>query len=164
MTETYHHNALPLGSMLQEYKLLEVLGEGSFGIVYLAEGTYLGEKVAIKEYLPTGLALRSEGSTVLPTSSEAEDNFRWGRQKFLEEAQMLWQLAHPQPHPHIVAVRRFFEENGTAYMVMDLVEGDPLSTVVKREGKLPEKDLLQILFPLLDGLEVIHKAGIRPTS
>lgn len=160
MNETYHHNALPQGTMLHEQEIVRVLGEGSFGIVYLAKGKYLGDLVAIKEYLPAELATRVDGKTIAPTSSANETNFRWGREKFLEEARLLWQLANPESHPNIVAVRRFFELNGSVYMVMDYEEGEALSAVLKRRGPLPEAAIWPILEPLLDGLERVHAAHI----
>ncbi len=160
MTEAYHLNALPKGTMLQEYEVLRILGEGSFGIVSLAKGRYLGDHVAIKEYLPKELAIRAGDTSVAPTSSSSERDFLWGRQKFLEEARLLWQLGNPKPHPNIIAVRRFFELHATAYLVMDFEQGEPLSTVIKRDGPLPEEQVWSLLNPLLDGLEAVHAAGI----
>ena len=160
MAEAYHLNALPPGTMLQEYEVLRVLGEGSFGIVYLTKGKYLDDLVAIKEYLPSELATRVDGTTVTPTSSGNEEFFLWGRQKFLEEARMLSQLANPRPHPNIVAIRRFFELNGTAYLVMDYEQGEALSDLLGREKHLPETRVLALMEALLDGLETVHAAGI----
>jgi serine/threonine protein kinase len=160
MTEAYNVNALPAGTMLQEYEVLRVVGEGSFGIVYLAKGKYLGDLVAIKEYLPRELATRAEDTSVTPTSSSSEKDFLWGLQKFLEEARLLWQLANPKPHPNIVAVRRFFELHATAYLVMNFEQGEPLSAVINRAGTLPERQIWSLLNPLLDGLETVHAAGI----
>ena len=158
MAEAYHLNALPPGAMLQEYEVLRVLGEGSFGIVYLTKGKYLDDLVAIKEYLPSELATRVDGTTVTPTSSGNEEFFLWGRQKFLEEARMLSQLANPRPHPNIVAVRRFFELNGTAYLVMDYEQGEALSDLLGREKRLPETRVRALMDALLDGLETVHAA------
>lgn len=160
MTDTYHHNALALGTMLQEYKLLEILGEGSFGIVYLAKGKYLSDLVAIKEYLPSELATRVDGTTIAPTSSWNEKNFQWGLEKFLEEARLLWQLANPQPHPNIIAVRRFFKLHGTAYLVMEYEKGEPLSHVLENAGRLPENQVWFLVDQILKGLETVHAAGI----
>ena len=160
MVEAYHLNALPPGKMLHEYEILRVLGEGGFGIVYLTKGRYLDDLVAIKEYLPAQLATRVDGTTITPTSSANHDFFDWGRQKFLEEARMLSQLSTPRPHPNIVAVRRFFELHGTAYMVMDYEQGEPLSALLSREERLPEAQLLGLAEALLNGLETVHAAGI----
>lgn len=160
MNDLYHHNALPPGSTVDEYRLIEVLGEGGFGIVYRGEGRYLGDQVAIKEYLPRHLATRTEGTTVAPTSSDSEEAYSWGLKKFQEEARILWNLAQPERHPNIVAVRRFFEANGTTYMVMDFEEARPLSDLLKGKATLPQKRLEAALFSLLSGLKRVHTAGV----
>ncbi|WP_282609376.1 serine/threonine protein kinase [Pelagibius sp. Alg239-R121] len=160
MNELYHHNALPPDSTVDEYRLIEVLGEGGFGIVYRGEGRYLGDQVAIKEYLPRHLATRTEGTTVAPTSSDSEEAYSWGLKKFQEEARILWNLAQPERHPNIVAVRRFFEANGTTYMVMDFEEARPLSDLLKGNATLPQKRLEAALFSLLNGLKRVHEAGV----
>lgn len=160
MSDSYHHNALSPGATVDEYRLLEVLGEGGFGIVYRGEGRYLGDQVAIKEYLPRHLATRTEGDTVAPTSSDSEEAYLWGLEKFQEEARILWNLAKPHRHPNIVAVRRFFEANGTTYMVMDFEEARPLSELLKGQATLPQTRLETALFDLLSGLKRVHEAGV----
>ena len=160
MSDAYHHNALLPGATVDEYRLIEVLGEGGFGIVYRGEGRYLGDQVAIKEYLPRHLATRTAGTTVAPTSSDSEEAYAWGLKKFQEEARILWGLAQPDRHPNIVAVRRFFEANGTTYMVMDFEEARPLSEILKGQTTLPQKRLERILFSLLSGLQRVHEAGV----
>ncbi|TQV79328.1 serine/threonine protein kinase [Denitrobaculum tricleocarpae] len=160
MSDTYHHNALSPGATVDEYRLIEVLGEGGFGIVYRGEGRYLGDQVAIKEYLPRHLATRTAGTTVAPTSSDSEEAYAWGLKKFQEEARILWNLAQPNRHPNIVAVRRFFEANGTTYMVMDFEEARPLSELLKGQATLPQKRLETALFSLLSGLKRVHAAGV----
>jgi hypothetical protein len=77
MNETYSQHALPLDTMVQEYRIVGVLGAGSFGIVYIAENKYFNETVALKEFLPTDLACRPEGTRVSPLSSETEETYRW---------------------------------------------------------------------------------------
>ncbi len=180
MAEASAHNALPSGSMVQEYRILQVLGAGSFGIVYKAENIYLDEVVAIKEFLPTDLAFRSEGTRVTPLSSDTEEPYAWALKQFLKEAQILWNLARPERHPNIVRVSRFHEDNGTAYMVMDFEGGRSLSSLLGerdsrgeaelrgraltdqelRERTLPEPELRALLDPLLDGLERVHQASV----
>jgi serine/threonine protein kinase len=160
MTEAYSHQALAPDTMIQEYRIVKVLGVGSFGIVYSAENKYFDETVAIKEYLPSDLACRQEGSRVVPLSSETEETYGWALQNFLKEAKILWDLSHPEPHRSIVRVLRFIEENGTAYMVMDYEEGQELSQILDQRGALPEAELKDILWPLLDGLERVHAASI----
>jgi serine/threonine protein kinase len=160
MSETYSHQALPEGTMIQEFRLVRVLGMGSFGIVYVAKNKYFDETVAIKEFLPAELATRIEGTRVVPLSSDKEEAYAWSLEHFLKEAKILWELARPQPHRSIVRVTRFHEENGTAYMVMDYEEGEPLSKVLKERGTLPEEEVKAILLPLLDGLERVHAASV----
>jgi len=160
MNEVYHHQALPQGTMIQEFRLSRVLGMGSFGIVYIAKNKYFDETVAIKEFLPVDLATRIEGTRVVPLSSDKEEAYAWSLGNFLKEARILWELARPEPHRNIVRVTRFHEENGTAYMVMDYEEGEPLSKILKTRGTLTEDEAKDILFPLMDGLERVHAASI----
>jgi serine/threonine protein kinase len=155
MTTPTHQNALPLGSMLMEYRLDSVLGAGGFGITYLAHDTNLEKNVAIKEYLPGAVAVRGSGGAVLPTSSGLDKEYRWGLDRFIQEARTLAKFSHP----HIVRVNRFFEANGTGYMVMDYEAGEPLKAWLQRNPFPPEPALRAMLAPLLDGLEKVHAAG-----
>ncbi len=155
MTTPTHQNALPLGSMLMEYRLDSVLGAGGFGITYLAHDTNLEKDVAIKEYLPGAAAVRGSGGAVLPTTSGLEKDYRWGLDRFIQEARTLAKFSHP----HIVRVNRFFEANGTGYMVMDYEAGEPLKAWLQRNPFPPEPTLRAMLAPLLDGLEKVHAAG-----
>jgi len=147
------HGTLPPGTRLRNYELVSVLGHGAFGITYRARDTLLGREVAIKEYLPTSLAIRSHGSTVVPRSSDDSENFKWGRDRFLEEARTLVTL---EGAPAVVRVYDFLEANGTAYMVMALVRGETLEQRVKREGALPGPIVDRLAQKLLDGLEQVH--------
>ncbi len=147
--------------MVQEYKIIEILGIGNFGIVYSAENKYFSEIVALKEFLPSDLAYRSEGeSHVHALSSETEKAYAYARHKFLQEAKTLRELGHPQQHPNIVRVRQFIEANDTAYMVMDFEKGQPLINILEERGTLPEEDLEHILHALLDGLDRVHGASV----
>ncbi len=148
-------DALALGSKLQGYRIERVLGQGAFGITYLAKNMRLDHLVAIKEYLPADLAGR-QNTTVEPRSELHEDAFLWGISRFLQEAKTLVKFKHP----NIVRVYDFFETNNTAYMLMDYEEGESLHEVFKRRGTLSEQAILNILFPLLDGLEVLHQGNI----
>ena len=148
--------ALPAGARLRGYEILAVLGHGGFGVTYRARDTTLGRDVAIKEYLPTALAVREDGTTVLPRSTALADEFRWGRDRFLQEARTLAKL---DGAPAIVGVFDFLEANGTAYMVMALLDGEPLEQRLRREGCLFQPAIERLLDSLLDGLEAVHAAG-----
>jgi len=147
---------LPAGTRLRNYELLSVLGHGGFGITYYAKDTTLGREVAVKEYLPTSLALRENGATVVPRSTQLAEDFIWGRERFLEEARILATL---EGAPAVVRVYDFLEANGTAYMIMGLARGDTLEQRLKRDGKLPPAIAQRMLERLLDGLEAVHKTG-----
>ena len=114
MTDSgYSSQALPVGAMIQEFRIIRILGSGAFGLVYQCENTFLPETVAIKEFLPTELAARSVDGLIRPLSVATEANFQWARDKFLQEAKTLWNLGQPVPHRNIVRVTRFSEANGT---------------------------------------------------
>lgn len=155
MTATTYQNALPIGSMLQEYRLDAVLGAGGFGMTYLGWDTHLEKHVAIKEYLPTDLAVRALDGSIVPITTELKHDYQWGLDRFILEARTLARFSHP----HIVRVMRFFEANGTGYMVMEYEKGEPLSEVFKRAPQPDEARLKAIVLPLLDGLEAVHAAG-----
>jgi serine/threonine protein kinase len=148
--------ALPAGARLRGYEILAVLGHGGFGVTYQARDATLGRDVAIKEYLPTAVAIREDGTTVLPRSTALADEFRWGRDRFLQEARTLAKL---DGAPAIVRVFDFLEANGTAYMVMALLDGEPLEQRLKRDGCLSQSAIERLLDPLLDGLAAVHAAG-----
>lgn len=147
---------LPVGSRLRNYELLSVLGHGGFGTTYHGRDTTLGREVAIKEYLPTALAVRENGTTVVPRSTQFAEDFIWGRERFLDEARILATL---EGAPAVVRVYDFLEANGTAYMVMGLARGDTLEQRLQREGKLAPAIVQRLLEHLLEGLEAVHKSG-----
>ena len=146
---------LPPGTRLRGYELTSVLGQGAFGITYRAVDSTLHREVAIKEYLPATLALREGRTTVLPRSPDHAQQFAWGRDRFLEEARTLARLERA---PGIVRVYDFLEDNGTAYMVMALIEGETLARRLAREQRLTPGAVDHLLYPLLDGLEEFHAA------
>ena len=153
---TVHHVALAAGTRIGRYEILGVLGQGGFGITYRARDTQLSRDVAIKEYLPTALAIRRDGTTVLPRSTDVADDFIWGRDRFIAEGRTLASLHEA---PAVVRVFDFLEEHGTAYIVMELLRGETLERRVKERGPLSFADMDAILWPLLDGLEHVHQAG-----
>ena len=147
---------LPAGTRLRNYELISVLGHGGFGITYYAKDTTLGREVAIKEYLPTSLALREDGTMVVPRSTQLAEDFIWGRERFLEEARILATL---DGAPAVVRVHDFLEANGTAYMIMGLARGDTLEKRLKDGGCLDAEATEHMLRRLLDGLEAVHRTG-----
>jgi len=155
MTDPAYPDALPALSRLHWYVLERVLGQGGFGITYLAKDTNLDQRVAIKEYLPIDVATRLQDSTVRSRTEELRDRYRWGLERFIQEARTLARF----DHPNIVRVLSVFEFNNTAYMVMRFEEGVTLSAMLDRRGTLPEADLLRVLLPILDGLKLVHNAG-----
>ena len=156
MTTPDHRLALPQGTRVQDFEFHRVLGHGGFGITYLGWNIALDIPVAIKEYLPADLAMREQDMSVLPKSSGDEADFQWGLDRFLDEARVMARFKHP----NIVQVQHFFQAHGTAYIVMEYVEGETLSDLLKRRGTLTESELKNILLPLLAGLVEVHEAGI----
>ena len=145
--------SLPDNFELHEFKLERVLGQGGFGITYLALDTNLMQHVAIKEYFPREFSSRDSTYTIHAVgNAEDKDTFSWGLKRFLAEARVLAQLSHP----NIVSIKRFFEAHGTAYLVMEYCDGKPLDEIIRDRGPLNESQLNEILFPLLDGLEHVH--------
>src|SRR5258708_6790883 len=110
----------------------------------------------IKDTLPLALAARQDGTTVLPRSTAAAEDFTGGRERFVAEGRTLASL---QNAPAIVRVFDFLEANGTAYIVMQLLHGETLESRLKRTGPLKSAEIDRILWPLLDGLEQVHNAG-----
>ena len=149
-----HIHALPSGTLLEEYRLHSVLGAGGFGITYQAEDTHLNKVVAIKEYLPSEFATRTGTRTVVPHSGTQAQDYHWGLTRFLDEARALARF----DHPHLNKVHRYFEANGTAYLVLEYIEGETLGDLLDRRGTLPEVELRRLLAEVLGGLAVVHEA------
>ena len=152
--------ALPHGSILAgQYVTGRVLGQGGFGVTYLAFDRTLTLKVAIKEFFPDTMAGRTAGSPqVTAFTGERGEQFRYGLERFLDEART---LAKFLGNPNIVGVRSYFEENGTAYFVMEYVEGVSLKAHLKNSGgKIPWQEAVRILLPVMDALSAVHREGI----
>ncbi len=150
-----HLNALKTGQKLHWYEIRNILGQGGFGITYLAQDLNLGHEVAIKEYLPVDLSIRTKSGTVSPVSEEHHERYYWGLGRFLDEARTLGQFKHP----NIVQVRNVFEANNTAYMVMEYELGETFQDILNRRKIISEVDLKTIIFPIVDGMKVVHAAG-----
>jgi len=148
-------NALQPGYQLHWYEIREILGQGGFGITYLADDRNLDHEVAIKEYMPSDLAIRKPDNSLQPISSDDDERFRWGLNNFIDEARTLGQFRHP----NIVRVRNVFEFNNTAYMIMDYELGETLQDILNRRKILGEEDVLTVMFPILDGMKMIHAHG-----
>jgi|GEM_PF-2358304 len=154
---------LPAGTRLQSYTIERVLGIGGFGVTYLGKHRRLGSPVAIKEYVPRDFSYRTSKLRIEPnsrktTSGAARDNFDFGLERFLKEARDLVRFRHP----NIVRATDYFEDNGTAYIVMDYAQGRTLRNWLReRQGVAPDEDALKGIFiPLLDGLQEVHEHGV----
>ena len=148
--------ALPAGFRLHEYRIDRVLGQGGFGIAYAATDVNLAAKVVIKEYLPEDFAFRALDNTVQARDDMDQEFYQSGLDSFLVEARTLATFRHR----HIVRVARFFEANRTAYMVLEYERGESLKSWRKKRGdNIDEKQVVALLAPLLDGLEVVHNSG-----
>jgi len=145
-------DALPAGTRVEQFVIERLLGLGGFGVTYLARDESLGVWRALKEYLPDHWGTRFGDGTVGPPTEAHADDYEWGLRRFLQEARMLAQFRHP----HIVQVFQVVEAYGTAYMVMEYVEGRTLEEVVATDGPLPEERVRALLLSLTDGLSAMH--------
>jgi hypothetical protein len=145
--------ALPSGTVLADFRVERLLGEGGFGIVYLARDMHLERLVAVKEYMPASLAKRNAQSHVTVRSERHRETFELGRRSFINEAKLLAQLDHAS----LVKVLRYWEDRGTAYMAMPYYQGDTLKQRLLDPGvSVDEAWLKALLAPLMDALEHLH--------
>lgn len=147
------------GSMLYgRYVIGKVLGYGGFGVTYIGWDTKLEQKVAIKEYLPSEFSTRMPGEiTVTVFSGDKNEQFLDGLNKFIEEAK---RLAKFQNETGIVKVFDSFEENNTAYIVMEYLDGETLTSYIEREGNIPEEKAIEMIMPVMVSLQNVHEKGI----
>jgi serine/threonine protein kinase len=156
MIAEQHVLALPAGYQLGKYIFKGLLGSGGFGITYLAEDTSLDRKVAINEMLPNEFATRLGGTTVVAKTRSDKTDLEWARARFVDEGRALAAC----DHPNVIDVYEMIEANGTAYMVTKYEEGCNLESWLQKLGRRPtEPELKDILFPLLSGLERVHRTG-----
>ena len=147
------------GSMLfNRYIVGKVIGFGGFGVTYIAWDTTLKIRVAIKEYLPSEFATRAVGQTqVTIFSGNKTEQFHDGMLKFLDEAQRLMKFQNEQG---IVHIYDSFEENNTAYIVMEYLDGETLTAYLERNGEIPVGEAIAMLTPIFTSLEHVHAVGI----
>ena len=153
--------SLPPGTLLRgtlyTYRLEQVLGQGGFGITYSAVNQERGERVAVKEYFPTRCALRTSDHSVIPKPGY-EEELQSGLENFSGEARMLATLGN---FPSVVRVMDHFQGMGTAYLVMEYLDGKPLhQKAAEMGGRIPAQELLPKLPPLLRDLAAIHRLGV----
>ena len=152
--------ALRPGSILNgRYTVGRVLGQGGFGVTYIALDDRTGGRVAIKEYLPTDFAGRAaDGTSVQIYSGDREENFAYGKAQFLVEAKTLAEFIGDE---HIVRIFSYFEENCTAYFVMEYVDGPALNKYMSANGgRLSVAEAGYLLLPLMDSLDHVHQKGV----
>lgn len=152
---------LPPETLLkQRYLVASVLGEGGFGITYAGWDLILDKAIAIKEYYPVGLVGRDASVSFCahPGDGQARNWYFAGRERFLREARILAMLSGVHG---IVPIRDFFEENETAYIIMDFIHGESLRDYARRNGgRLTPATLFPLLRPVLDALILVHQSGI----
>ncbi len=150
-------NGLTKGTMIGEYEIDTILGSGGFGITYKALDHNLDRQVAIKEYFPSGIAERVDGSHVKATSAEHAEIFSWGLDRFEEEARMLARFRHT----NILRVAQVMRANDTAYMVLDYLEGQTLSQrMADLDRPLTQDEIDRLILPVLDAMETAHEREI----
>ncbi len=143
-----NHSSLQNG----KYKIIRILGQGGFGITYLAENTLLEKNVAIKEFFPKDFCGRDNTSHLTIGTENNAKTVAKLKTRFLKEAKNIARL----DHPGIVKIHDVFEENNTAYYVMDYIEGENLNDMVKRNGPLPEQKSIEYIIKVGEALEYIH--------
>ena len=150
-------HTLPIGTRLREYEIKGLIGEGTCSIVYLAWDHALQRKVAVKEYMPASMVGRIRGSTNVVVAADRQlDAVRAGLKGFINEARVLGRFDHPS----LLKVYRFWEENGTAYMVMPYYEGPTLKTALAELGHVPsESELRAWLKPILNAVTLLHEGA-----
>jgi serine/threonine protein kinase len=149
---------LPPRTVLREQYLIgRALGHGGFGITYLAWDIGLETRLAVKEYMPNGVAGRTDQTKVVPFSDMTRQEYDWGLERFLEEARTLKKCNHP----NIVPVDTVFRDNGTAYLVMEYLDGTTFGEFLRRRGgTISFQDTLGVMLPVMDALSAVHAENI----
>ena len=154
MSKKIHRNALKEGHKVQWYVIRHILGQGGFGITYLAYDLNLNKEFAIKEYLPIEIAVREGDHSVHPATTDNQTAYETGLKNFINEARTLSKFSHP----NIVKIYTVFEENNTAYMVMEFEQGKTMREILKNRKIMEETRLLNILTPLIGAINYLHNA------
>lgn len=150
-------NCLPVGTRLADFEIKGVIGEGGFGIVYLAFDHSLQRTVAIKEYMPGAFAGRRSDRSVAVRSQRDQGTFETGLKSFINEARLLAQFDHPA----LIKVYRFWEENNTAYMAMRYYQGQTLKSLVRSDPYMISEDWLKgMLTSVLEALDALYRVNI----
>jgi len=158
--------SLPIGTRLDCYRVVKLIGSGGFSLIYLAEDMDEGGEVVIKEFMPKKFARRNEHHHVVPLTLKATDNLSRSRKLFFQEIQALVELRHP----NIVEILAFFRAYSTGYMVMEYFRGKNLASYIRqRKGGLSTRFITQVFFPILDALSMIHERSylhldIKPSN
>lgn len=149
----------PRSVLIEKYLLGKVLGQGGFGITYLAWDLLLNRKLAIKEYFPREICGRGRDDlSIQPLSQRSQRDYEYGLAKFVEEGR---NLAKFRDYPGIVSLLDFFEANGTAYIVMAYMEGMTFKQYLEQQGgKITFDQSLSILNPVMDALREVHRTGM----
>ena len=149
----------PRTLLRDQYLIGRALGDGGFGITYLSWDLGLESRLAIKEYMPNGVAGRSGGeSKVVPYTEQTKQEFEWGLDRFLEEARVLKKFSN---HPGIVSVDTVFRDNGTAYLVMEFLDGVTFEEfLARRGGRITFETAMRVVLPAMDALAAVHAEGI----
>ena len=149
-------NQLPIGTILGDFKITGIVGEGGFGIVYLAYEATLDRTVAIKEYLPSSIAGRTGNQSVMVRSQLNSNAFTTGLKNFLREAQLLARFSHPA----MVEVHRVWEQNSTAYMAMRYYDGKTLRELRQADARFDELYIRRLVEPIFDALALLHAQNV----
>ena len=153
------HQLQPGTILHDRYMVGKVIGEGGFGITYVGRDTLLDMKVAVKEFYMNGFVNRNNTVSMLVQASVGTNAelFEKNKEKFIDEARVLARFADEDG---IVGIRDFFEENNTAYMIMDFLEGQTLRSYLEKNGKIPTDDVIRIMRPVMNSLQNVHDNNV----
>ena len=147
------------GSILaKRYIVGRVLGHGGFGVTYIGYDPVLEKRIAVKEYLPGEFATRMPNAQTLTVyTGDREEQFRIGREKVLDEAR---RLAKVQNAPNVVHIYDTFEENNTAYIIMELLDGQSVKELMAQNGRMPLDLALHVVMQVIAGMKEVHRTGL----